>query len=70
MKQILDTSGLNKIESSLGKFSFYVSDIPDKFDEVGTLFLGRPVVQATHVDFDNFLIEQGEKIYEPLRSNS
>jgi glutamate racemase len=70
VKQILDTSGLNKNETAAGKFSFYVSDIPDKFDEVGTLFLGRPVVQATHVDFDNFLMEQGEKIYEPLRNNS
>jgi glutamate racemase len=70
VKQILDNTGLNKNVTSTGKFSFYVSDIPDKFDEVGTLFLGRPVVQATHVDFDNFLMEKGEKIYEPLRSNS
>ena len=70
VKQMLDTSGLNRYELSAGDFSFYVSDIPDKFDEVGTLFLGRPVVKATHVDFDNFLMEQGEKIYEPLRSNS
>ena len=67
VKQILDKSGLNKNESSAGQFSFYVSDIPDKFDEVGTLFLGRPVVQATHVDFDNFLMEQGEKIYTSLK---
>jgi len=70
VKQMLDSSGLNRDKTSKGDFSFYVSDIPDKFDEVGTLFLGRPVVQATHVDFDNFLMEQGEKIYEPLRSNS
>ena len=70
VKQILDKSGLNVNDKSEGNFSFYVSDIPDKFDEVGTLFLGRPVVQATHVDFDNFLMEQGEKIYEPLRRNS
>lgn len=67
VKQILDSTGLSKKEASPGNFSFYVSDIPDKFDEVGTLFLGRPVVQATHVDFDNFLMEQGEKIYAPLR---
>jgi len=70
VKQMLDSSGLSKDESLQGDFSFYVSDIPDKFDEVGTLFLGRPVVQATHVDFDNFLMEQGEKIYEPLRISS
>ncbi len=70
VKQILNSTGLSRNESAAGNFSFYVSDIPDKFDEVGTLFLGRPVVQATHVDFDNFLMEQGEKIYEPLRNNS
>jgi glutamate racemase len=70
VKQILDKSGSIKNDTREGKFSFYVSDIPDKFDEVGTLFLGRPVVQATHVDFDNFLMEQGEKIYKSLRRNS
>ena len=70
VKQILETSGLSRKVSTPGKFEFYVSDIPDKFDEVGTLFLGRPVVKANHVDFDNFLMEQGEKIYKPLRKNS
>ena len=70
VKQILETSGLSRKVSTPGKFEFYVSDIPDKFDEVGTLFLGRPVVKANHVDFDNFLMEQGEKIYKPLRKSS
>jgi glutamate racemase len=69
VKQILELSGLSNRESSMGQFNFYVSDIPDKFDEVGTLFLGRPVVKAHHVDFDNFLMQQGDKIYKPLRSN-
>jgi glutamate racemase len=49
-----------------GFFYCYVSDIPDKFDEVGTRFLGKPLVNAERVDFDAFLMEQGEKIYKSL----
>ena len=35
-------------------------------DEVGTRFLGEPVINAERVDFDKFLIDKGEKIYTPL----
>jgi glutamate racemase len=49
-----------------GHFECYVSDIPDKFDEVGTRFLGKPLVNAKRVDFDAFLMEQGEKVYKSL----
>jgi glutamate racemase len=50
----------------VGDFKCYVSDFPHKFDEVGSRFLGKPLMNAERVDFDNFLIEKGEKIYEPL----
>jgi len=50
----------------VGDFKCFVSDIPHKFDEVGTRFLGKPLVNARRVDFENFLMERGEKIYEPL----
>jgi glutamate racemase len=66
VKQMLENSSLRTQKNKQNSFKFFVSDIPGKFDEVGTLFLGRPVVQAQQVDFDNFLMEQGEKIYEPL----
>jgi hypothetical protein len=57
---------LNDKDISQGSFKCFVSDIPDKFDEVGTRFLGEPVINAERVDFDNFLMEKGEKIYTPL----
>ena len=50
-----------------GHVDFYVSDIPGKFDEVGTRFLGQPLVNAQRVDFDQFLINEGNKIYLPLK---
>jgi len=50
----------------VGDFRCFVSDIPHKFDEVGTRFLGKPLVNAERVDFESFLMENGEKIYESL----
>ena len=69
VKKMLENMNLEEINDSQGSFKCFVSDIPDKFDEVGTRFLGKPVVNAERVDFDNFLIEKGEKIYTPLNLN-
>ena len=66
VRKMLENMKLKVDNDSDGNFKCFVSDIPDKFDEVGTRFLGKPVVNAERVDFDNFLIEQGEKIYAPL----
>ena len=38
---------------------FFVSDIPAKFEEVGSRFLGQPLTQVERVDFDQFLIQSG-----------
>ncbi len=38
---------------------FFVSDIPAKFEEVGSRFLGQPLEQVERVDFDQFLIQSG-----------
>ncbi len=38
---------------------FFVSDIPAKFEEVGSRFLGQPLEQVERVDFDRFLIQSG-----------
>jgi glutamate racemase len=67
--KMLENMNLEHLDDSPGSFKCFVSDIPDKFDEVGTRFLGEPVVNAERVDFDNFLIEKGEKIYTPLNLN-
>jgi len=69
VKKMLDNMEIKANSKSDGSFKCYVSDIPDKFDEVGTRFLGEPVINAKRVDFDNFLIEKGEKIYTPLNLN-
>jgi glutamate racemase len=66
VRKMLENMNSTEINGSSGNFKCYVSDIPNKFDEVGTRFLGKPVVNAERVDFDTFLIEKGEKIYAPL----
>jgi len=58
--------GRNSLER--GEVQFYVSDIPKKFDEIGTRFLGHPLVNAKRVDFDNFLISRGGAIHAPLET--
>ncbi len=65
-RKILQELDLSNADNNSPQTQFYVSDIPQKFDEVGTRFLGKPVVNAGRVDFDAFLMEIGEKIYEPL----
>lgn len=38
---------------------FYVSDIPAKFEEIGSRFLGQPFKQVKRVDFEQFLVNMG-----------
>ena len=66
VKNMLENTDIESNNKSEGSFKCFVSDIPNKFDEVGTRFLGEPVINAERVDFDSFLIEKGEKIYSPL----
>jgi glutamate racemase len=69
VNNMLETMEIEVSPDSDGDFRCFVSDIPNKFDEVGTRFLGEPLINAERVDFDNFLIEKGEKIYTPLNLN-
>jgi len=64
--EMLINLNLERTRSDKPSVQFYVSDIPYKFDDIGTRFLGQPVVNAQRVDFDKFLVEQGKKIYQPL----
>jgi glutamate racemase len=66
VNKMLAVKNIRKNEQSTGNFNCFVSDIPNKFDDVGSRFLGEPLVNAKRVDFDNFLMEMGEKIYKPL----
>ena len=69
VQKMLEDMKIQAPIDSAGSFKCFVSDIPDKFDEVGTRFLGKPVINAERVDFDSFLIEKGEKIYTSLNLN-
>jgi glutamate racemase len=69
VKDMLENMEIEANKKSEGSFKCFVSDIPNKFEEVGKRFLGEPVINAERVDFDNFLVEKGEKIYTPLNLN-
>ncbi len=45
---------------------FYVSDIPQKFEEIGSRFLGQPLQNVQRVDFEDFLLSHSEQIKELL----
>jgi glutamate racemase len=66
VKSMLEELSIKKTETNTGSAQFYVSDIPSKFDEVGTRFLGQPLVNAQRVDFDKFLMKHGHKLSESL----
>lgn len=67
VRGMLEKLNMERKSAEPGAVDFYVSDIPGKFDEVGTRFLGQPLVNARRVDFDEFLINEGNKIYLPLK---
>jgi glutamate racemase len=66
VKSMLDQLNLQRNATNEGSVQFFVSDIPAKFDEVGTRFLGQPLVNAQRVDFDNFLIKHGDRLSKSL----
>ncbi len=54
--QVLTDSGLRNNLEKPAEDRFYVSDIPLKFKEIGSRFLGRELGHVERVDFDEFLI--------------
>ncbi|MGD9897541.1 MAG: glutamate racemase [Calditrichaceae bacterium] len=59
VKELLN--GLNILNNS-GRFGanrYYVSDIPAKFEEIGSRFLGQPLKNVERVEFEKFLIQSG-----------
>jgi glutamate racemase len=55
----LDPAGGTAPEGSAGQLTFYLSDIPWKFKEVGERFLGQPITRVQSVGPDEF--ERAEK---------
>jgi glutamate racemase len=70
VQEMLINSNLARAGKDKPYVRFYVSDIPYKFDEIGTRFLGQPVVNAQRVDFDKFLIDQGTHVHPPSTEQS
>jgi glutamate racemase len=57
VKQVLiETNLLNQSEKS-GPDKFFVSDIPMKFEEIGSRFLGKTLDNVERVDFERFLVK-------------
>lgn len=59
VKELLTAKKLLHLGSKQAEDRFYVSDIPAKFEEVGSRFLGRQLKNLERVDFDRFLMETG-----------
>lgn len=70
VRKMLKDLNITRNKETKGQVEFYVSDIPGKFDEVGTRFLGQPVINAKRVDFDQFLMQHGDKLYKALNFSS
>jgi len=60
VKRVLTENDLlNLTGKKTDKNKYFVSDIPAKFEEIGSRFLGQPLSNVERVDFDSFLIQSG-----------
>ena len=59
VKAVLEQKNMLNMGIKNSEDQFYVSDIPAKFEEIGSRFLGKPLNNIQRVDFDRFLIESG-----------
>ncbi len=62
VKTIMEESNLENKSGRVADNKFYVSDIPAKFQEVGSRFLGAPLHNIERVNFEDFLIEAGKRM--------
>jgi glutamate racemase len=56
----------NLIANSEGlpEYHFYLSDMPYKFQDIAERFLERTIPHVETINFDNFLIEKGERFWK------
>ena len=66
VKRILQEKNIRNEGIKSGKFQFYVSDIPLKFDQIAERFLEQPIRDTKKVDFEAFVRDNNNKIYEML----
>jgi glutamate racemase len=63
-RQLLQQHDLERKKTSEGSLNLFVSDIPAKFGDVGSRFLGYSIGETERVDFDRFL----QTTYTPIIS--
>ena len=54
-RQLLEKNNISRENPGEGNLKLYVSDIPAKFGDVGSRFLGYSIGETQRVDFDAFL---------------
>jgi len=62
VKKMLVEENLLNDSNNHKKHKFFVSDIPMKFEEIGSRFLGKDLDNVERVDFDRFLIQSGSDL--------
>lgn len=69
VKDMLTELDLLNTTKNKATVQYYVSDIPQKFEEIGALFLGEPLRTVKRVNFESFLLENGHYL-EKLQESS
>jgi glutamate racemase len=59
VKEVLHTLNIENREVNNNPNHFFVSDIPARFEEVGSRFLGQKLTHVERVNFDQFLLALG-----------
>jgi glutamate racemase len=62
VRSILMEKGLINLSGKSVPDRFFVSDMPAKFEEVGSRFLGQPLRNIKRVDFEEFLMNLAQKM--------
>jgi len=63
VKEVLMNQQLLSLSGRTEENKFFVSDIPAKFEEIGSRFLGQPLTNVERINFDQFLIELGSTAF-------
>ena len=59
VRNVLTEKNILNLSNSNADNRYFVSDIPVKFEEIGSRFLGQRLDNVQRIDFDNFLIQAG-----------
>ena len=68
VKHVLIENNILNGSEKIGPDKFYVSDIPMKFEEIGSRFLGKKLNNVERVDFERFLMQLGSDAFANISS--